>query len=569
MNAGNGRGLAEANQVMRAQPGVPARRRYDKRLIKGGGSAGPSEGHTDMTTRGDDRLDRAEDEISLKPLFETLWASRWIIMGSVAGVAMIYVVGALIAILLAPVERLGSIQFRLLFEGADKGEYPNGTAFSASEIVAGPVLSEVFKTNDLQRFGTYENFKDSMFVLQSNLELDLLGYEYGARLADPKLSPIDRARIEAEFKNKREELVDPVYTLSMRRTERLKILPHDVVGKALVDTLATWAKQADERKGATKYNIDVLSPSILQRDMLEREDYLVAIDILRTKTARVLATIDQMAKLPGAKVVRLGPERKTLADLRSGLEDIIRFELEPLLGVIRSDGITKSARALSMYAGNQLFQLRLEQREAADRVAALQGSIREFSSQRGLTGGDTKTSPASPAGSAAGSTITPQLDQSFLDRMMLLSTARDDSEYKRKMTDRVIEESEKMAAVSREAAYYEDLVRELQRSPGKPAGYAEAVALIKTRTSAAFDEIVKGVEQTAAIYREISALNLNPSSTLYAQTGPFTERTERPLSPRTLALYLVLISVLTAILSSIYSLIRHAVRRRASGGAAS
>ena len=43
----------------------------------------------------------------------------------------------------------------------------------------------------------------------------------------------------------------------------------------------------------------------------------------------------------------------------------------------------------------------------------------------------------------------PQLDQSFLDRIMALSTAQADAEYRRKLTDRLIEESVKMAARSR------------------------------------------------------------------------------------------------------------------------
>src|SRR5674476_571254 len=85
--------------------------------------------------------------------------------------------------------------------GAAQGQYPNLTPFSVSEIVASPVLTEVYRINDLQRFGKYEDFKDSMFVQQSNPDLDLLAFEYQALLADTKLSPVDRARIQDEFKN--------------------------------------------------------------------------------------------------------------------------------------------------------------------------------------------------------------------------------------------------------------------------------------------------------------------------------------------------------------------------------
>jgi hypothetical protein len=514
-----------------------------------------------MTTHSGEEPVYADEEISLKPYFETLWGYRRVIAAAVGGAITLYLVGILLVFLVAPAERLGTIRFRLLFEGAEKGEYPNGTLFSASEIVAGPVLTEVYKANDLQRFGKYEDFKDSVFVLQANLDLELLAYEYRGRLADTKLSPVDRARIEEEFQRKREALVDPVYSLNMRRRERLTTLPRDLANKVLLDILATWAKHADERKGATKYNVDVLSPNILQRAMLDQEDYLVAIDILRAKTARVLATIDEISKLPGAKTIRVGEKRVTLAEVRAGLEDVVRFKLEPLLGLIRSEGITKNARALLLYANNQLFQLRQEQQQSAAMVEALQASVREFAAQGGSPARDARPGAMGPSAGSGTGAVTPQLDQSFLDRIMGLSTAKDEFEYKRKITDRVIEESEKMAARAREAAYYEDLTRELGRSSGRTVGSPEMVALIKARSAEAFDEIVGGIEKTGLIYRELSALNLNPTTTVFAVTEPFIQQTQRSLTLRTVVLYFVLVLMLSLVLVPVACLIHHAFRK--------
>lgn len=516
-----------------------------------------------MTNRGGDgdEPDRTNDEISLRPYFETLWGYRRVIAVWVVGAATFYLVGVLLVFLTSPTERLSSVPFRLLFDGAEKGEYPNGNLFSTSEIVAGPVLTEVFKINDLQRFGKYEDFKDTMYVLQSNLDLDLLGYEFQGRLADTRLTPVDRSRIEEEFRRKREALVDPVYSLNMRRHERLSTMPRDLVNKVLLDVLAVWAKQADERKGATKYNVDILSPGILQRQMLDQEDYLVAIDIMRAKTARVLATLDEIDKLPGAKALRVGEDRLSVADVRAGLQDVIRFKLEPLMGLIRSEGITKNSRALSQYAANQLFQLHQEQLEAEARVQALQASVREFSNQGSLSASDAGTGGQGSAGSPRGA-IAPQLDQSFLDRLMSLSIAKDQFEYRRKITDRVIIASEAAALKAREAAYYEDLARELRTSGGRTGGSAETVALIKTRSGQAFDEIVRGIEKTALIYKELSAQNLNPSSTVFAVTGPFTQVTQRSLTARTVLLYLVLIMMLALTLVPIGCLIHHALKVR-------
>jgi hypothetical protein len=517
-----------------------------------------------MTTRDNDRIDELDDEISLKPYVEIL-RSYWRVVGAtVVGVGMLFVVGVILVFLVSPVERVGSVQFRLLFDGAAQGQYPNLTPFSVSEIVASPVLTEVYKINDLQRFGKYEDFKDSMFVQQSNPELDLLGFEYEALLADTKLNPVDRARIQDEFKKKRAAMVDPSYSISMRRNERLKTLPRDLMEKVLMDALNAWAKQADERKGATKYNVAVLSASVLQKDVLEREDYLVAIDILRSKTNRVLDTLTKIAKLPGAEVMRVGPERVTLADVRTSLEEVVRFRLEPLLGLIRSEGVTRNSRGLALYAGNQLFQLRLEQQESADIVQALQTALRENMAQRGASSGDSKAGAAGSGGGAGGGqAMMPQLDQSFLDRIMTLSTAQADAEYRRKLTDRLIDESVKMAARSREAAYYDDLVKELRTTTTRAVGSPEIVALIKTRSSEAFDEIAKGVEQTATIYRELSALNLNPSTTLFSVSRPFSLQTQRSLTLKTVGLYFALLMMLTLIVAPVGCIVHHSIKKSA------
>ena len=234
-----------------------------------------------------------------------------------------------------------------------------------------------------------------------------------------------------------------------------------------------------------------------------------------------------------------------------------------MLGLIRSEGVTKNSRALSLYAGNQLFQLRLEQQESADVVQALQTSLREYMAQPGPSPSGAKAgASASSAGSGGGQALMPQLDQSFLDRIMALSTAQTDAEYRRRLTDRLIDESVKMAARSREAGYYEDLVKELRGSTSRSIGSPERVTLIKTRSLEAFDEIARCLEQTATIYRELSLLNLNPSTTLLSVTGPFSLRTQRSLTVRTVGLYFVLLMMLTLIVVPVGCLVHHVFRTR-------
>ena len=482
--------------------------------------------------------DGYDDEISLQPLFKTLWSYRQVISLAVAGVMGIFVVAVLAAYVFLPVERLGTLDFRLLFQGASQGQYPNGTSFSSAEITSTPVLTEVFEINELERFGSYEDFSNSTFVLQSNRELELLSYEYQAKLADSRLTPVDRAGLEEEFRTKREGLTDPRFSLNLREDARVAEMPPSLVSKVLDDTLETWARQADEQKGALRYNIPVFSKNILRPDLIEGEDYITGIDILRAQVRRIIANIDEIGTLPGAAVIRLDDGRTSLAEIRVNLEDVLRFQIQPLVGMIRMTGLSREPEALGRYIDDQLFQISLERAEAEKRVVAVQESLRAYMLQRGAVP-EARGGGAIPRPAPGGEAMMPQLGESFLDRLVEMSTMNSDIAYRQGLTDRIIEESVAVAALEREQAYYEDLSRsvaDLGPRSGRVARESEVVS-VEARFDGAFDQVVVAVDQVNAIYEELSTHNLNPTTLLYTVTAPFTMRTERALSLRTAVLY--------------------------------
>ena len=478
-----------------------------------------------------------------------------------------FVVAALVASINAPVERMGTVGFRLLFDGASEGRYPNNNLFSSGEITSTPVLTEVFDVNDLDRFYSYDDFRSSIFILQSNPELDLVSYEYQAKLADSRLTPVDRARIEGEFQRRRESLTDPHFTLNLRRNERVETMPPSLVSKVLDDTLAVWARQAEERKGALLYDIPVLSSTILRRDLFEAEDYLTSVDILRTQAIRIMANIEQINTLPGAALIRTGSDRGSLAEARAELEDIVRFQVQPLLGMIRVTGLSKDPGSLSLYVDDQVFQMKLEGEEAQKRVQAIQEALRAYMLQRGAVAVPEARSGLGGVGLGVGSGgqgVVPQLGESFLDRLMEMSTSNIDIGYRQQMTDRIIVERVAMAALEREQAYYEEISRAL-RELGLSSGDVDRedeLLRIESRFNRAFDGVVAVVDQVNAIYEELSTHNLNPTTLLYTVTMPFTMRTERALQQRTVALYGMLVFTLSLFLVPLGCLVHSYFQRQ-------
>ena len=168
-----------------------------------------------------------------------------------------------------------------------------------------------------------------------------------------------------------------------------------------------------------------------------------------------------------------------------------------------------------------------------------------------------------PTVAPGGEPMMPQLGESFLDRLLEMSTMNSDVGYRQRLTDRIIQESVAVAALEREQAYCEDLSRSVADlgSRSTDAGRESELTIIKARFQGAFDQVVTTVEQVNAIYDELSTQNLNPTTLLYTVTAPFTMRTQRALSLRTVGLYGILVFMLSLVLVPLGCLLHGYFRR--------
>jgi hypothetical protein len=481
-----------------------------------------------MNEERDDLRAEVDEALSLQPVLRTLWSYRRVIELSLAVVVLCCVVVALFAYAWAPKERIASLGFQLAFEGADRGEYPNGTKFSSAELASTPVLAEVFRANDLQRYTDFGKFKDAVFVLQTNRDLELLSYEYTAKLSDSKLGPVDRARLEEEFRKKRESLSSAGYSLNIRRQERLLTIPDSLLSKILQDTLSTWATHTAAKKGAMRYNIPVLSRNALQKDFFASEDYIISADLLRTKIERMLKAVMLMGEIPGASAVRMGTEQVGIADLRANLEDLNRFKLEPLISVIRSTGLSKNPSRISEYFEGRLFEVQLAATETDQRIKSMLEALRGYAQQPNTV---TAPLPASP-----GQSVTPQLSESFIDRLVQMSTQSIDIDYRQNLTKRIIDDGAVLAEMKRQADYYEAMRKSFASVSSRQEATVSADA--SRRLGQAYDEVARSLDQVQAFYALLSQQNLSPDTVVYTVTTPFLVRTTSGLSLARTLLYL-------------------------------
>src|SRR5213596_1011419 len=99
--------------------------------------------------------DSATESISVRHFVNTLSIYRPVILLGLVAVGIAYSLVALMIFLSAPVERVTAQPFRLDFDGAASGRFPNGLRFSPSDIVNPTLLVQTYQRNDLSRYVSF------------------------------------------------------------------------------------------------------------------------------------------------------------------------------------------------------------------------------------------------------------------------------------------------------------------------------------------------------------------------------------------------------------------------------
>jgi hypothetical protein len=498
----------------------------------------------------------AADAFSISRLVHTIVSYLPVIITVFIAVMVAYLVFAVTSYAMAPSETVATLFFRLEFSGAENGKYPNGTKFSPTDIINTPILGKVYAENDLKRFLSFDRFKSRVYILESNPALESLRREYDAKLADPKLTPLDRDRLEREFDTKAQSLAHNDYSINFSQQSRVSTIPTSIIAKVLHDILGEFAEQAMKDRGGLDYKIPVVTRAIfVDSDPARAPNLTIATDMLRAKIRAATATIDALATAPGAEVLRTDKERLSLPEIRGRFEDIVRFRLQPLTMQLLASRIDDpGANAAFFRAQLEYNQLRAE--ETSRREAVLRNALSAYQNR------DSATTPAglapdSNAGARAdapsGGTVTPQVTESFIDRIVSMSTRTADLSYRQEVITKIISESMRVVPYQSEVDYYKALLT--ASGGGSAITRDEALRQLTTAYAAA----LQTVDQLVEIHQLLSK-NLNPRNVMFSVTAPVAQYRERTISLRRLAVYGVLVALLSLPLIIAGCLIHNRVR---------
>jgi hypothetical protein len=507
-----------------------------------------------------------EGPISISHFTHVLRNYRQVILLAIASILLAYLIVAVAIYLFSPVQRVTSQPFRLDFEGAGKGEYPNRTKFNIADIINGPILARVWKDSRLGDFIGFGEFSRAVYVLESNPQYDLLAAEYQAKLADSRISPIDRERLQKEFELKKQSIAKNDYSINLDRRGSGRSIPEPLARKVLLDILNGWADFAVNQQHVIAYQVSVLSPEIVKPSAIEQNDPVAAIEVLRAKTNRVISNINKIEILPGATLARTPGDHQSLEEIKIRIDDIMRFRLEPLLAVV-----LHSPSLIGDRAGTVRFlesQLAYDQRqlEAMQRLAdSFRGAMAIYeqrgSTEDAATNGGTSKQPGDQL--KGNESVMPQLSDTFLDRLMTIAGRAGDAEYRQGLVD-LYRRSVAETIPLQQAVTYDTQVLDDLRKPSTSTSSLDRAA-VHAQIEQTRSEVAQLIGKMNELFQVVSS-NMTPSTQLFALTGSASTRTFRGVNPQRLALYGLLILLLSIPAVIILCLLHNRVREEETAG---
>lgn len=507
-----------------------------------------------------------EDVLSLSALFLVFWKYRAVLLATTVALVGLLAAGGLWLYTQSSSRRQATLAFRLDFAGADKGHYPNGQKFDLADIVATPVLSRVFEDNGLKRYTTYKEFKNSLFVLESNTALEKLEEEYKAKLADKQLNPKTRRQLETEFANKKKSLGKSDYALIFSLDGSPANLPQPLVAKTLGDILKGWVSYAENEKGALRYQVTLYTHNLFTDGGggNKNEDLAGSAYIMRENTNKLLRNMDDLLKLPAARNFRVDKNGPSLPEIRARVENIRRFQLMPLIERLGAQQRPADLRSHAAFLRGVIAQLEAKRQEKSSRAKALEEALRLYTRDR---------TPTAVSKGSNGASDIHQFGESFLERIMDLASLTGDAVYRQKTTDEIIRYRMEEITAEKELHYYQNTLEALEAAAnGKASEKASKPEASKEELRAGLKKIrnllVAETDHISALYEQLSRRNLNQQGSIYTVLEPMKVKESSTVSWRRYGALGLLIFILAEGLLAAACLVAEAIRRKSAAARA-
>jgi hypothetical protein len=464
---------------------------------------------------------------------------RNIVLGALVTSLVVALIGAAYVRWRQGTLMVATLEFRPTFAGVAELKYPNQLPFSSTDITATSVVDAVYDSNNISSICDRDTFRAGFYVEQRSDQSVFLDLEYQARLSEPRITMVERKALQEEHATKRKSL--PVqYRLVYVTPPSCSAMPQVVLKKAMVDVLNTWATESETKRGVMNHQIEVLTPATLDVKFVGPGGLLLRADLLRTALRRIVNNIEDVSELPGAELIRLGPEKVTFLEVQGKIVDLMESRLDPLVMTSGPSMIKQS----SLWVTETIQAAERRKIAAQSKAAAYKEALQDFSNAQGPTGPSRAASVAAGAGAPSNAqAMMAQVDRTFIDRIVEMSASS--AEYRQKLTDEMVEAQLQAVEEEERASYYKRLQETSRQQSGSDAdaeGLERSLNAIVTEGQAL-------TRQFGALYEEFSKVALRSSGSMYVTEKPVWVETSQQMSTRSVLQFAALIFFVTVVLA--------------------
>jgi hypothetical protein len=252
------------------------------------------------------------DVISLSPLWELICKyHRWLEVG--LGILLVVGVGLLGALwLVLPKQSRATMDVSFVFPDASSAFYPNKLPFHPEDLLENVLLRRNFQINQVNRWMIYDDFKSSFSLRQAGQELLALGREFQGKLDDRKLTPVERQKLEEEFRSKLVKIPNTTYQIIWNQKGRsAQLIPTAEIEKILADIPRLWAQEFVEKKKVLLNSTQIPGKMVASSNLDESSFLLTE---LTDRIRALVVGLNEIKKLPGIYLASL-PNGRNIADV--------------------------------------------------------------------------------------------------------------------------------------------------------------------------------------------------------------------------------------------------------------
>jgi hypothetical protein len=450
-------------------------------------------------------------EYDLVAFLRALLDTKVHLLIAISMVTLIYWAAVVVLNFAKPPVHTGSVNFYFTFSGVEDSEYPNKSPFQISDIIAPTILNEVYETARVSEYLDRDQFVTGFTIAPYIPDIDLINAKYD--LDRRNLSQADLERMQAQLRQEINKASTSAAQLTF--TWQDSSLPVELVSNVLLNVPKVWENYVIERAGVSSYDITMYSETVVDRSILTQMDYLVAFELILDKMRLLQLNIEQILELPNGRVVQDPESKLTAPDLKRSLIDTEKYLVAPLLTPIRNLGISKDPEIVRLYFKDQLLELKRRKSLAERKRNNLENAYARYVNQS--SDADTGI-PSSNLGSG---NVIPQFGTEFLDRIVDLSNAGLDIEFRQNMTNEQIELANELAEIEAEFERLNDVLAALDKRDLTSEQDLHEIYAKRTESELPniLEQLVTYFQISNRIYDTISYRSLSPSNGMFRLVG--------------------------------------------------